>query len=56
MTDTMRTWAEIHTDALIHNLNIAKERTGKKIMCVIKGDAHGHGAVPCGKVGSAPPF
>lgn len=45
-----RTWAEIDTAALIHNFNIAKERTGKKVMCAIKGDAHGHGAVMCGKV------
>lgn len=47
---TSRTWAEIDTKALIHNLNLAKELTGKKVMCVIKGDAHGHGAVMCGKV------
>ena len=45
-----RTWAEIDTSALIHNFHIAKERTGKKVMCAIKGDAHGHGAVMCGKV------
>lgn len=48
--DTMRTWAEIDTAALVHNLNYAKKCTGKKIMCVIKGDAHGHGAVGCAKV------
>jgi len=42
-----RTWAEIDLAALLHNYNIAK-RHGKKVMCVIKADAYGHGAVPCG--------
>jgi len=50
MTEKMRTWAEIDTNALVHNLNVARELSGRKIMCVIKGDAHGHGAVGCGKV------
>ena len=45
-----RAWAEIHTSALINNLNLAKRLTGKKVMCVIKGDAHGHGAVECARV------
>ncbi len=45
-----RAWAEIHREALVHNLNYAKEKTGRKIMCVIKGNAHGHGAVECGRV------
>jgi len=49
-TETMRAWAEIDTGALIHNLNLAKRLTGKQVMCVIKGDAHGHGAVQCGRV------
>ena len=47
--DTSRTWAEIDTGALIHNLHLAKALTGKQVMCVIKGDAHGHGAVMCGR-------
>ncbi|MBQ5799662.1 MAG: alanine racemase [Oscillospiraceae bacterium] len=50
MTDTMRTWAEINTNALVQNYHYAKSLTGKKIMAVIKGDAHGHGAVRCGAV------
>ena len=45
---TSRTWAEIDLSALEHNLNIAK-KTGKKVMCVIKADAYGHGAVRCGE-------
>ena len=43
-----RTWAEINLGALKHNLGIAKA-TGKKVMCVIKADAYGHGAVECGR-------
>lgn len=46
--DSIRTWAEIDTGALIHNLQYGKRLTGKRVMCVIKGDAHGHGAVACG--------
>ena len=48
--ETARAWAEINTSAFVHNLHVARELTGKKIMCVIKGNAHGHGAVACGKV------
>lgn len=48
--DTIRAWVEIKTEAFVHNLEFAKRYTGKKVMCVIKGDAHGHGAVACGKV------
>lgn len=44
-----RTWAEIDTDALIHNIRKVREMTdpGAKIMAVIKADAYGHGAVFC---------
>ena len=45
---TARTWAEIDLGALENNLRVAQKKTGKKVMCVIKGDAHGHGAVRCG--------
>lgn len=44
---TARAWAQIDLAAMTHNFNIAK-RTGKKVMCVIKANAYGHGAVPCG--------
>lgn len=43
-----RTWAEIDLDAIAHNLNIAKNK-GMKVMCVIKGNAYGHGSVGCAK-------
>ena len=45
-----RAWAEISRDAIKHNLALVRERTGVKVMCVIKGNAHGHGAVACGKI------
>ena len=48
--ETMRSWAEIDLNAFVHNLHYAKELTGKKVMAVIKGNAHGHGAVECGRV------
>lgn len=47
--ETMRAWAEIDLQALVQNLEYARRLTGRKIMCVIKGDAHGHGAIACGK-------
>lgn len=47
--ETMRAWAEIDLQGLVQNMQYARKLTGKKIMCVIKGDAHGHGAVACGK-------
>ena len=46
----MRAWVELHTSAFVHNLAAAKEMTGKQVMCVIKGNAHGHGAVACGRL------
>ncbi len=38
-----RTWAEIDTDALKHNLDIIKSEAGNsRIMAVVKADAYGH--------------
>ncbi|MEG1548246.1 MAG: alanine racemase [Clostridia bacterium] len=48
-TLTARTWAQIDLRALKHNLDVAK-RCGKPVMCVIKADAYGHGALRCGKL------
>ena len=44
-----RTWAEIDLSALKSNLEYAKKLTGKPVICVIKADAYGHGAVECGR-------
>ena len=38
-----RTWAEIDTDALVHNFNIIKETAKTKVCAVVKADAYGHG-------------
>lgn len=48
MEHDLRAWAEIRLDALCNNLKLAQSRTGKPVMAVIKGDAHGHGAIRCG--------
>lgn len=37
--DTIRAWAEIHTDAFVHNLAIAKKLTEKK-SCVSSREMH----------------
>ena len=45
-----RAWAEIDLEAARNNYRtLRKAAGGAKMMCVIKGDAHGHGAVPLGK-------
>ena len=46
---TARTWVEIDLKALKHNLEYAKRNIGRKVICVIKADAYGHGAVQCGR-------
>ncbi len=43
-----RSWAEIDMSALLHNFQFAKQ-TGKQVMCVVKADAYGHGALHCGR-------
>ena len=39
-----RTWAEIDTDALIHNFNIIKSTSNSSVCAVVKANAYGHGA------------
>jgi len=48
ISTTLRTWAEIDLSALLHNFGLARS-TGRRVMCVIKADAYGHGAVACGR-------
>ena len=47
ITDHMRTWAEISLDAIEHNVNAVKARfaPNTRLMCVIKADGYGHGAI-----------
>ncbi|OAI42117.1 hypothetical protein AYO41_01160 [Verrucomicrobia bacterium SCGC AG-212-E04] len=44
----VRCWAEIHLDALTHNVDVARELAGRdsRVLAVVKADAYGHGAVP----------
>jgi len=43
-----RAWAEIDFEAIRHNLRQAQERVGPDaaVLCTVKADAYGHGAVP----------
>jgi alanine racemase len=45
------TWAEIDLDALASNLRAVKRLVGAGtgVMCVVKGDAYGHGAAACAR-------
>ena len=47
MTYLRRTWAEVDIDAVKHNFEVIRNSVDRKskIMCVIKADAYGHGAV-----------
>lgn len=51
MNSYRRVFAEINLDAVLHNLSQMEKHIKKdtKIMCVIKTDGYGHGAVPIGK-------
>ena len=45
-----RAWVELSPSALLHNFNLVKSLVGdRKIMPVIKGNAHGHGALFCAR-------
>ena len=45
--DTKRTWAEIRTDNIVHNMKAIRAALpeGTKFLGVVKADAYGHGAV-----------
>jgi alanine racemase len=44
--DSMRVWADISLDNIIHNYREIKRLVGKsRVMAVVKADAYGHGAV-----------
>ena len=48
IADKARSWAEIDLSALRHNFEYASKRIGRKVICVLKADAYGNGAVECG--------
>ena len=41
-----RAWAEIDLSALEHNFDVIQKHTGRPVMCIVKANAYGHGAVP----------
>lgn len=41
-----RAWAEINLGAIQHNYRVICERAKSPVMCVVKANAYGHGAVP----------
>ncbi|MDI6851872.1 MAG: alanine racemase [bacterium] len=44
-------WIEISKDALIHNVNLIKEKAkGKRILAVIKSNAYGHGLIQVAQI------
>lgn len=46
---TRPTFVEIDNDAIRHNFSEVRKITlGKKIMCIVKGNAYGHGIIPMG--------
>ncbi|MDE5756691.1 MAG: alanine racemase [Clostridia bacterium] len=48
---TDRTYSEIDVQALRHNIRFARAKAGEpvKIMCLVKANAYGHGAVAVAK-------
>ena len=47
-----RTWAEINMDSAKYNYKLIRDKIPNKvkIMCVVKADGYGHGAVPMAKL------
>ena len=43
--DCKKTRAEISQDAIAHNYTLTKKLVGRRVICVVKSDAYGHGAV-----------
>lgn len=44
-----RTWAEIDLQAIEHNYEVICEKSKAPVLCVVKADAYGHGAVQVAK-------
>lgn len=40
-----RAWAEINLSALEHNFDVIQKKAGRPVMCIVKANAYGHGAV-----------
>lgn len=40
-----RAWAEINLSALEHNFHVIQQKVDRPVMCIVKANAYGHGAV-----------
>ena len=49
--DTRWSWVEVNLAALRRNVTAFRRLLGRgtQMMCVVKADAYGHGAVPCAR-------
>ena len=45
----LKTWCKINLDAIAHNYKLTKSKTTSRVICVIKANAYGHGAIPVAK-------
>ncbi|MDO5142975.1 MAG: alanine racemase, partial [Eubacteriales bacterium] len=41
-----RIWAEIDLDTIEHNYRVICAQAKSPVLCVVKADAYGHGAIP----------
>lgn len=48
-TDGLKTWCVVDLNAIAHNYNYTKSNTTSRVICVIKANAYGHGAIPVAK-------
>ncbi len=44
-----KNWCTVKLDNLVHNYLYTKQTTGKRVICVVKADAYGHGAIKAAK-------
>ena len=52
LSDSLRTWAEVNLDAVLHNFMAARNRLPEnmKLLVTVKANGYGHGAVPVAKL------
>ena len=51
-SDSLRTWAEVDLDAVLHNFLAARNRLPEhmKLLATVKANGYGHGAIPIAKL------
>ena len=51
-SDSLRTWAEVDLDAVLHNFTAARNRLPEhmKLLVTVKANGYGHGAIPIAKL------